>query len=152
MSIISNNKNAREVAKDKFWAAVRELEKVRQLTEDRCDMEEANAILDAITILSASKKPMTAAELSRAVGGSVSVMELVGNMPYVGKDGYEGEGVSRYKALRKEARHVESRSIRKTIHYAEVDNDGQVIPGGKVKAFTRYTTTYTVKDGPRKCR
>ena len=150
MSIISNNKNNRRREAEKYLAAWREALARREAAENRMDTEDADAIMDAVTVLLANHDPMTASELSAAVGGAVSAHELAGNLPYVGKGGYKGDGVSRYSKLRTADRHVVSHTRSVTHKFAEVDEDGNLIPNGHTMTSTEKRTYYTVREGQRK--
>lgn len=139
MSIISECKEAKKDAYRTYRDTVREAKKA-----------ETEAIIETIDVLRRNNRPMTAAQISTAMNGSLSKFEVAGNLVAIRENcsyrqsrfynrggtytipfGYSGSNGERIQ--------VEQRTRKATV--VEVDKNGEIIPNTK--------RTVTLQEGCR---
>ena len=134
--------------------------KARSLRQQSRDLkaqlrtEEETILRDMVNMVADSGAFMTAAEISRAMGGVVSVHEVAGQLtwarnsadsgrrpqPYFGPAGCH----MRHDTMSDVAPRVEVEEREVTRQFAEVDETGAVIPGGRSFKQTERRNIYNV--------
>lgn len=139
----------------------RQLEEQARQLRDRnrqilmqCRAEEEAILTQMVEVVEGAGCFMTAREISVAMGGTMSVHEVAGQLtyarnsedsgrkpqPYFGPRHYSME----HRTMQRVAPRVEVEERRVTRQFAEVDESGKVIPGGRTFKQTELRNIYTI--------
>ena len=149
-SISVNREHAREL--ERQARALRD--RNREIAE-QARREEESILQTLVDIVESAGVFMTAREISTAMEGVMSVHEVAGQLtyarnstdsgrkpqPYFGPRHYSME----HRAMQKAAPAVEVEERRVTRQFAEVDESGKVIPGGRQFKQTEVRNIYAIK-------
>ena len=145
-SIAMNRDNAR-----KLEAQARALRyKVRD-DREALKAEEEAILQNMVDTLAAAGTSLTAREISTAIGESMSVHEVAGQLTWASASetgpnrprGYRGHTMA-HQTMNDAAPHVHVKEQQITHHFAEVTEDGKVIPNGRTFKQTEKRNIYAI--------
>lgn len=107
--------------------------------------EENSILCDMLYEMSKTNKPLTAAEISDKLDGVISKHEVAGQLmlicnPEVAKRTHPTHGAIREEKGEERVQKIEKT---KTRRFAEVNEKGELVPGGKVFETKKTYNTYT---------
>lgn len=121
--------------------------------------EEEAILLNMVQTVESATVFMSAREIVDAIGGTMSVHEVAGQLtyarnskdaqrkplPYAGPHNFDKGFTMAHKTMRDAAPAVEVESRRVTRRFAEVDSTGKIIPGGKTFKQQELKNVYAIK-------
>lgn len=149
-AIATNTQRARDLE-----AQARALREQNQQIRLQVKAEEEAILRDMVQTVEESGDYLTASQIAAKLGGAMSVHEVAGQLTFARNSMDSGRkpqpyfGPSHYHmthdTMVDAAPTVEVDSQRVTRHFAEVDESGKVIPGGRQFKQTEHRNVYAIK-------
>lgn len=140
MKINPEIKKARQEMVEEYQELRRKLLQIKQAIH-----QEENEILEAMFYeMTNTDEPLTAAEISAKLGGAMSKHEVAGQLKLICNPWIRNEFQATHEVIENEKskNRVRKEGRIRVKRFAEIDNNGEIIPNGEIFETVRKYNTY----------